>query len=125
MFPGIPGGSVGGFLYLLLALLTPVWESFRARKRKRQPNWRLVRRHVGLGLCLLAALALTSWAFERLAGLALGDIARLGNLPLLANPGEILRISLLLIGPEILAFLYVIMRLLQVVLRRRGEEREA
>jgi len=68
MTAGIPGTGLGGFFYLLCALLMPFHEliSLCAKRDKKKPRWNMVLRQTGSALAVLLGIWATGWLLGHL-----------------------------------------------------------
>jgi len=68
MTAGLPGTGLGGFFYLLCALLMPFHEliSLCVRRDKKKPRWNMVLRQTGSALAVLLGIWVTGWLLGHL-----------------------------------------------------------
>lgn len=125
MIAGLPGTGIGGVFYILLALWMAVCELWRAANGRRDPEKRRIMRTQGvLTLFMLPAILAAGWAagwlfwaFVPHAISATDGATSAGSSRAVRN---VLRLWPVVLTLATLVFVYLALRAVQVVLRRRA-----
>lgn len=92
MTAGLPGTGLGGFFYLICAILMPFHElcsRLSKRRREKKPRWGLVFKHTGIALGVLIGIWLTGWFLGHLIQNLIKQTITSGNMRVI----NIIRIS--------------------------------
>lgn len=125
MIAGLPGTGIGGVFYILLALWMPVRELWRAANGRRDLEKRRIMRTQGvLTLLMLPAILAAGWAagwlFWALVPHAISASVGATSAGSSGAVRNVLRLWPVVLTLATLIFVYLALRAVQVVLRRRA-----
>lgn len=125
MITGLPGTGIGGVFYILLALWMPARELWRAANGRRDQEKRRIMRTQGVLTvfmvpAILAAGWAAGWLFWALVPHAISASAGATSAGSSAALRNVLRLWPVLLTLATLAFVYLALRAVQAVLRRRA-----
>lgn len=110
MTPGIPGVGLGGLFFIILALMTPIFELIRTiRGQSSLARWQLVARQAVMAVSIVVATTATLWLFELILISIKGDAQSsvVGNFPVMAV--EALRWLPLSAAPVVITLLILVL----------------
>lgn len=121
MTAGLPGTGIGGFFYLISALVMPVHELvFLVRGRSSLSRWRVVARQTAIAVGIIAGIWVMGWflgnSIQALHSRTLTSMAR----SIVSPEMNLIRITALSVSLGVLAAIIFLMNVLALIIKIRA-----